>query len=75
MSRTIKMMPDDILNIKEVADFLRVPVSTVYKLAQDGKVPAVKVGKHWRFLRRDLELLFSRKKNDPAELFSDQPEA
>jgi excisionase family DNA binding protein len=53
---------DDILNIKEVSDFLKIPVSTVYKLAQDGKVPAVKVGKHWRFLKRDLELLFTQKR-------------
>ena len=58
------MIPDDILNIKEVADFLRIPVSTIYKLAQDGKVPAVKVGKHWRFMKRDLELLFEQKRMD-----------
>ncbi|MBP1715299.1 MAG: uncharacterized protein H6Q43_38 [Deltaproteobacteria bacterium] len=58
------MIPDDILNIKEVADFLRIPVSTIYKLAQDGKVPAVKVGKHWRFMKRDLELLFEQKRLD-----------
>jgi excisionase family DNA binding protein len=58
------MISDDILNIKEVADFLRIPVSTIYKLAQDGKVPAVKVGKHWRFLKKDLELLFEQKRED-----------
>ena len=58
------MIPDDILNIKEVANFLRIPVSTIYKLAQDGKVPAVKVGKHWRFMKRDLELLFEQKRLD-----------
>jgi excisionase family DNA binding protein len=58
------MISEDILNIKEVADFLRIPVSTIYKLAQDGKVPAVKVGKHWRFLKKDLELLFEQKRED-----------
>ncbi len=52
----------DILNIKEVADYLRLPVSTIYKLAQDGRIPAVKVGKHWRFLKKDLQLLFAQKK-------------
>lgn len=66
------MIPEDILNIKEVAHYLRIPVSTVYKLAQDGKVPAVKVGKHWRFLRRDLELLFCRKKDDSLGIFLKQ---
>jgi len=58
------MISDDILNIKEVADFLRIPVSTIYKLAQDGKVPAVKVGKHWRFMKKDLELLFEQKRDE-----------
>jgi len=63
------MISDDILNIKEVSDYLKIPVSTVYKLAQDGKVPAVKVGKHWRFLKRDLELLFAQKRDDPLAPF------
>lgn len=58
------MTPGDILNIKEVADFLRIPVSTIYKLAQDGKVPAIKVGKHWRFMKKDLESLFEQKRLD-----------
>ncbi len=56
------MTSDDILNIKEVSNYLKVPVSTIYKLAQDGKVPAIKVGKHWRFLKKDLENLFAQKR-------------
>ena len=66
------MISDDILNIKEVSDYLKIPVSTVYKLAQDGKVPAVKVGKHWRFLKRDLELLFVQKRDDYLQPFLEQ---
>jgi excisionase family DNA binding protein len=66
------MISDDILNIKEVSDYLKIPVSTVYKLAQDGKVPAVKVGKHWRFLKRDLELLFAQKRDDYPYPFLEQ---
>jgi excisionase family DNA binding protein len=45
---------DEILTVTEVARFLRVPKSTVYKLARAGELPASKIGKHWRFLRRDL---------------------
>lgn len=41
----------DILTIDEVAALLKIPRSTVYKLAQQGKLPAKKVGKHWRFHR------------------------
>lgn len=44
----------EILTILDVARFLRVPKSTVYKLARIGELPASKIGKHWRFLRRDI---------------------
>jgi excisionase family DNA binding protein len=44
----------EILTVQEVARFLRVPKSTVYKLARLGQLPASKIGKHWRFLRRDI---------------------
>jgi len=61
------MLTNEILNIKEVSAYLRVPVSTIYKLVQDGKVPAVKVGKHWRFMKRDLIDLFEQKKLEQAK--------
>ncbi|HXF93717.1 MAG TPA: helix-turn-helix domain-containing protein [Nitrospiraceae bacterium] len=47
-------VPSEILTVEDVARFLRVPKSTVYKLARLGRLPAVKIGKHWRFLRGDL---------------------
>ncbi len=53
----------EILTVMEVARFLRVPKSTVYKLARVGELPASKIGKHWRFLRRDIhEWMHSRSK-------------
>ena len=48
-------MDCEILTVMEVARFLRVPKSTVYKLARLGHLPGSKVGKHWRFLRRDVQ--------------------
>lgn len=45
---------NEILTVLDVARFLRVPKSTVYKLARLGELPASKIGKHWRFLRRDI---------------------
>ena len=44
-----------VLTVEEVSELLRVPKSTVYKLAQEGKLPAIKVGKHWRFKKDALE--------------------
>jgi len=45
----------EIMTIEEVARYLRIPVSTVYRLAQKGRIPANKVGRQWRFSRRALE--------------------
>lgn len=44
----------DILTIEETAELLKIPRSSVYKLAQQGKIPAKKVGRHWRFHRQTL---------------------
>ncbi|MCK4978533.1 MAG: helix-turn-helix domain-containing protein [Anaerolineales bacterium] len=45
---------NDILTLEETAELLRIPRSTVYKLAREGKIPAQKVGRHWRFHRETL---------------------
>ena len=44
----------EILTITEAAQYLRISLSSLYKLAQDGKIPAQKVGKHWRFHKQTL---------------------
>lgn len=44
-----------VMTIEETSQYLRIPLSSLYKLAQEGKIPAQKVGKHWRFRRETLE--------------------
>ena len=39
----------DVLTIKELAVYLKIPKSTLYKLVREGKIPSQKVGRHWRF--------------------------
>ena len=43
-----------VLTIEETAKLLKIPRSSVYTLAQQGKIPAQKVGRHWRFHRATL---------------------
>lgn len=47
-----------VLTIKEVSHYLRIPVSTVYDLARAGKIKGRKFGKHWRFLEEDIVSYF-----------------
>lgn len=46
---------DEILTIREVADYLKVNERTVYKLAQENAIPAVKVANQWRFRKSMLD--------------------
>lgn len=45
------------INVTEVAVFLRLTESTVYKLAQEGKLPGRKIGGTWGFSREQVEAL------------------
>ena len=45
----------DILTITELSIYLKIPRSTLYKLAREGKVPCQKIGRHWRFHRDAID--------------------
>ncbi len=47
--------PLQVMTIEELAIYLKIAKSTLYKLAQEGKVPGKKVGKHWRFNRQAID--------------------
>jgi excisionase family DNA binding protein len=47
--------PDDVLTIDELAAYLKIAKSTLYKLAQEGRLPGQKVGKHWRFRKVSID--------------------
>jgi excisionase family DNA binding protein len=49
-------LPDhEILTLEEVARYLRLRPQTIYKWAQEKRIPAVKLGKEWRFRRSILD--------------------
>ena len=45
----------DILTLDELHGYLKIPKPTLYALAQNGRIPAAKVGKHWRFRKTDID--------------------
>lgn len=45
----------EVLTIEELAVYLRVAKSTLYKLSQEGRIPAQKVGRHWRFRKGAID--------------------
>ena len=47
--------PPPIMNVNEVADYLRVAPATIYRLAQRGEIPGGKVGRAWRFQKEAID--------------------
>ena len=49
------MMEEAFLTTEEVLEYLQVNLRTVYRLIKAGKIPAVRVGRQWRFRKRDID--------------------
>jgi len=43
------------LTTEEVLEYLQINLRTVYRLIKAGKIPAVRVGRQWRFRKRDID--------------------
>ena len=56
-------MSNDILTLKEVAEYLKLAEKTAYRLAAEGKLPGFKVGGSWRFKREDVLLWIEEQKH------------
>ena len=51
----------EILTLAEVAEYLRIPKKTAYKMVRSGELTAFKAGKHWRVLRAELGAWIARR--------------
>jgi len=49
------MIDESFLTTEEVLEYLQVNLRTVYRLIKAGKIPAVRVGRQWRFRKRDID--------------------
>jgi len=59
--------PPDVMTIDDLASYLQVSKSSLYKLAQGGKVPGQKVGKHWRFRRDTIDRWLDAREKDQGD--------
>ena len=46
---------NSVMTIDELSVYLKIPKSTLYKLAQEGRLPGHKVGRHWRFRKETID--------------------
>jgi excisionase family DNA binding protein len=53
---------EKIFTTDEVAEYLSIPKSYVWKLIREGKLPAVKLGKYYRVQESDLKNFLEKNK-------------
>jgi excisionase family DNA binding protein len=46
---------DNVMTVKEVAKYLKVHPTTIYRLLKDRKIPAFQIGSDWRFNREQID--------------------
>ena len=54
------MPNDDIMTVKELADYLKIAEKTAYRFASEGKVPGFNVGSAWRFKKAEIDAWIKR---------------
>jgi excisionase family DNA binding protein len=59
------MEENRLLSVDEVASYLMIPKSTLYKLCSERGIPCAKIGKHWRFDKKILDEWFVAKMHHP----------
>jgi len=45
---------DNLVTVREAANYLRISARTVYRLIESGQIGAVRIGKQWRIPASDL---------------------
>ncbi|MGI8603685.1 MAG: response regulator [Verrucomicrobiales bacterium] len=74
------MPPEDapeLMTVKETAEYLRIPLPTVYYLVQRGQLPAIQIGGRWRIKRSllDRDVLRNEGSGQPTVLVVDDDPA
>lgn len=55
---------EELITIQDVAAYLKMSPQTIYRMAQQGRIPAIKVQNRWRFRRGDIESWLSPREED-----------
>jgi excisionase family DNA binding protein len=67
------MSDDHFLTTEEVLDYLQVNLRTIYRLIKAGKIPAVRVGRQWRFRKHDIDTWLNSNRSNSRGGVMDRP--
>ena len=60
-----------VFTIEELAAYLKIPKSTLYKLVREGKIPSQKIGRHWRFRKGAIDHWLEETRPNDSDLGED----
>jgi excisionase family DNA binding protein len=46
---------EELLTLKELSKYLKISKPTLYKMVEQGKIPALKIANQWRFKKGDID--------------------
>ena len=51
------------MTLSQLAEYLQLGKSTVYKMVQKGEIPGIKIANQWRFDKKEIEKWVKEQKN------------
>jgi len=63
----VSLVMDEILTVREVAEYLKLSRTTIWRWCNEGKLHAFKVGRGWRVHRSEIERITGRNFQNPGE--------
>ncbi|MFZ3063311.1 MAG: helix-turn-helix domain-containing protein [Actinomycetota bacterium] len=55
------------MTVGEVAKYLRMHQMTIYRMANEGRLPGYRVGSRWRFLREEIDAWLRQQGNTQSQ--------
>ena len=66
------MADEQLMSVKDVAEYLKVDMSTVYLWSQRGQMPAMKVGRMWRYRRAEIDAWLDQRRSPSVQVMAQQ---
>jgi excisionase family DNA binding protein len=55
---------EELLTLKELSRYLKISKPTLYKMVEQGKIPALKIANQWRFKKGDIDTWLERQRRN-----------
>ena len=63
---------EQVLTVKEVAQYLKVNERTIYRMAEAGRIPAFRIGNTWRIRESDLNVWIKNQYSEEVDNVTDK---